>query len=102
MKFPSPVSVGIIADLISAEIVGNTAAHATGINEIHVVEQGGAAQVRFQPRLGHLLAAAAENVVSIFDVEADRQMHALQVSVLNMKVTGKQENTCFLTIFLLH
>ncbi|XP_058101507.1 transcriptional corepressor LEUNIG_HOMOLOG-like isoform X2 [Magnolia sinica] len=39
---------------------------------------GGTAQVRFQPRLGHLLAAAAENVVSIFDIEADRQTLSLQ------------------------
>ncbi|CAH9107347.1 unnamed protein product [Cuscuta epithymum] len=31
--------------------------------------KGGTAQVRFQPRLGRYLAAAAENVVSILDVE---------------------------------
>ncbi|RAL52948.1 hypothetical protein DM860_007716 [Cuscuta australis] len=31
--------------------------------------KGGTAQVRFQPRLGRFLAAAAENVVSILDVE---------------------------------
>ena len=40
MNFPEPVSIGVIADLISAEIVGNTAAHAKGINEIHRVEEG--------------------------------------------------------------
>jgi UDP-3-O-[3-hydroxymyristoyl] glucosamine N-acyltransferase len=40
MKFPEPVSIGQIAELISAEIVGNTAGHATGINEIHKVEEG--------------------------------------------------------------
>lgn len=40
MKFPEPVSIGVIAELISAEIVGNTAGHATGINEIHKVEEG--------------------------------------------------------------
>ncbi|MFT3748793.1 MAG: UDP-3-O-(3-hydroxymyristoyl)glucosamine N-acyltransferase [Agriterribacter sp.] len=40
MKFPSPVSVQWLADLIGARIVGNTNAHATGINEIHRVEQG--------------------------------------------------------------
>src|SRR4029078_12349005 len=40
MKFPEPVSIGVIAELISAEIVGNTAGHATGINEIHKVEKG--------------------------------------------------------------
>lgn len=36
-------------------------------------------QVRFQPRVGHFLAAASDKVVSIFDVESDRQMHSLQV-----------------------
>ena len=35
--------------------------------------------MRFQPRIGQLLAAAAENVVSIFDVETDRQTHSLRV-----------------------
>ncbi|KAL5711763.1 hypothetical protein ACHQM5_014006 [Ranunculus cassubicifolius] len=40
--------------------------------------KGGSAQVRFQPRIGQLLAAASENIVSIFDVEADRQTLALQ------------------------
>ncbi|XP_065862846.1 transcriptional corepressor LEUNIG_HOMOLOG isoform X2 [Euphorbia lathyris] len=42
------------------------------------ISKGGTAQVRFQPRIGHLLAAAAENVVSIFDVETDRQTLSLQ------------------------
>jgi UDP-3-O-[3-hydroxymyristoyl] glucosamine N-acyltransferase len=40
MKFPTPVSVGVLAELISAELVGNTAGHAKGINEIHRVEEG--------------------------------------------------------------
>ncbi|MEP7257295.1 MAG: UDP-3-O-(3-hydroxymyristoyl)glucosamine N-acyltransferase [Flavitalea sp.] len=34
------MSVGWLAELISAELVGNTAGHATGINEIHKVEEG--------------------------------------------------------------
>ncbi|XP_042514032.1 transcriptional corepressor LEUNIG_HOMOLOG-like isoform X2 [Macadamia integrifolia] len=42
------------------------------------ISKGGMAQVRFQPRIGQLLAAAADNVVSIFDVESDRQTHSLQ------------------------
>lgn len=41
--------------------------------------QGGTVQVRFQPNVGQLLAAAAENVVSIFDVETDRKKHTWQV-----------------------
>jgi UDP-3-O-[3-hydroxymyristoyl] glucosamine N-acyltransferase len=40
MKFPEPVSIGFLAELISADMIGNTAAHATGINEIHKVEEG--------------------------------------------------------------
>ncbi len=40
MKFPTPVSLTWIADLINAELLGNTALQATGINEIHKVEAG--------------------------------------------------------------
>jgi UDP-3-O-[3-hydroxymyristoyl] glucosamine N-acyltransferase len=40
MKFPSPVSVQWIADLIGATVVGNKEGNATGINEIHKVETG--------------------------------------------------------------
>ncbi|KAF4374671.1 hypothetical protein G4B88_004923 [Cannabis sativa] len=39
--------------------------------------RGGSAQVRFQPRTGHYMAAAAGNVISVFDVESDRQTHSL-------------------------
>jgi hypothetical protein len=35
--------------------------------------------MRFQPRLGRYLAAAAENVVSILDVETQACRHSLQV-----------------------
>ncbi|KAH8517692.1 hypothetical protein H0E87_005566 [Populus deltoides] len=42
------------------------------------VSKGGNAQVRFQPRVGHLLAAASEKVVTIFDIETDRQIHSFQ------------------------
>ena len=40
MKFPSPVSVEWMADLIGAEVLGNTESAASGINEIHRVENG--------------------------------------------------------------
>ena len=40
MKFPSPVSVEWIADLIDAVVLGNTSLPAIGINEIHRVEHG--------------------------------------------------------------
>jgi UDP-3-O-[3-hydroxymyristoyl] glucosamine N-acyltransferase len=40
MKFPSPVSVQWMADLIDAKVVGNSSELITGINEIHRVETG--------------------------------------------------------------
>jgi UDP-3-O-[3-hydroxymyristoyl] glucosamine N-acyltransferase len=40
MQFPSPVSIKWIAEFISAELIGNDAAAATGINEIHKVGKG--------------------------------------------------------------
>ncbi|XP_068493959.1 transcriptional corepressor LEUNIG_HOMOLOG isoform X1 [Phaseolus vulgaris] len=40
--------------------------------------KGGSTQVRFQPRVGQFLAAASGSVVSLFDVETDRQMHTFQ------------------------
>ncbi|KAH6836760.1 transcriptional corepressor LEUNIG [Perilla frutescens var. hirtella] len=42
------------------------------------VFKGGTAQVRFQPRLGRYLAAAAENVVSILDTETQACRHSLK------------------------
>ena len=40
MKFPSPVPVQWLADFLGAELIGNKAGQATGINEIHKVENG--------------------------------------------------------------
>jgi UDP-3-O-[3-hydroxymyristoyl] glucosamine N-acyltransferase len=40
MKFPSPVPLTWIAELIGAKVLGNTTGNATGINEIHKVEHG--------------------------------------------------------------
>ncbi|MEJ7911627.1 MAG: UDP-3-O-(3-hydroxymyristoyl)glucosamine N-acyltransferase [Chitinophagaceae bacterium] len=40
MRFPTPVPLSEIARLISAEIIGRKDGSATGINEIHKVEQG--------------------------------------------------------------
>ncbi|KAG7987670.1 hypothetical protein I3843_03G145700 [Carya illinoinensis] len=42
------------------------------------VSKGGMTQVRFQPRIGQLLAAASDQVVSIFDVETNRQTYSFQ------------------------
>lgn len=40
MRFDQPVPLSTIAALIGAEVIGNTQALATGINEIHKVEPG--------------------------------------------------------------
>ncbi len=40
MKFPSPVSIKWIAELVGAEVKGDADALATGINEIHKVQAG--------------------------------------------------------------
>jgi UDP-3-O-[3-hydroxymyristoyl] glucosamine N-acyltransferase len=40
MKFPSPVSVQWIAELIGATVIGNKEGNAAGINEIHKIETG--------------------------------------------------------------
>jgi UDP-3-O-[3-hydroxymyristoyl] glucosamine N-acyltransferase len=40
MRFDQPVPLTQIATLIKAELIGNTTASATGINEIHKVEKG--------------------------------------------------------------
>jgi len=40
MQFPSPVPVQWIAEFIGAKLIGNDTAAATGINEIHKVENG--------------------------------------------------------------
>ncbi len=40
MKFPAPVAIEWVADLINAQVIGNSAAQAKGINEIHKVEEG--------------------------------------------------------------
>lgn len=40
MRFEKPVPVTTIAQLIGAEVIGNISGNASGINEIHKVEQG--------------------------------------------------------------
>jgi UDP-3-O-[3-hydroxymyristoyl] glucosamine N-acyltransferase len=40
MQFPAPVALTWIAELIGAELLGNTSAMAKGINEIHKVAEG--------------------------------------------------------------
>ncbi len=40
MKFNSPITIQSIAEIIDAEIIGDSASKAAGINEIHKVEKG--------------------------------------------------------------
>lgn len=40
MRFEKPVPLRQVAELINAELIGNAGASATGINEIHKVEEG--------------------------------------------------------------
>jgi UDP-3-O-[3-hydroxymyristoyl] glucosamine N-acyltransferase len=40
MHFPSPVSVEWLAEFLNARLIGNKTGEATGINEIHKVEEG--------------------------------------------------------------
>ncbi|KAL5542570.1 hypothetical protein UlMin_010280 [Ulmus minor] len=57
------------------------------------VSKGGSGKVRFQPRIGQFMAAASGSIVSIYDVENDRQTHSLQrhsrdVSCLSWDTNG--------------
>lgn len=40
MRFPSPVSIKWLAEFLNADLIGNSEGMATGINEIHKVEEG--------------------------------------------------------------
>jgi UDP-3-O-[3-hydroxymyristoyl] glucosamine N-acyltransferase len=40
MKFPSPVTAQWLAELTGSEVIGDASSKATGINEIHKVEEG--------------------------------------------------------------
>lgn len=63
MKFPSPVSLTWIAELINAEVIGNTALQATGINEIHKVEAGDLVFVDHPKYYDKCLQSAADFII---------------------------------------
>jgi UDP-3-O-[3-hydroxymyristoyl] glucosamine N-acyltransferase len=63
MRFEKPVPLQQIAELIGAELVGNTAAAATGINEIHKVEQGDLAFVDHPKYYDTCLQSAASFII---------------------------------------
>lgn len=64
------------------------------------LNQGGNAQVRFQPRLGRYLAAAAENVVSILDTETQACRHSLKV--YNSSSNYLESSYGFFSLSILH
>ncbi len=69
MKFPSPVPLTWIAELIGAKVLGNTTGNATGINEIHKVEHGDLAFVDHPKYYRKCIDSAASFI--IINQEAD-------------------------------
>lgn len=63
MKFPAPVTVGWIAGFIHAEVVGNSAAEAYGLNEIHKVEEGDVCFVDHPKYYSACLNSAATHII---------------------------------------
>ncbi len=63
MKFPAPVTVQWLADLIHAEVIGDADAQAEGINEIHKVEQGDVVFVDHPKYYETCLQSAASHII---------------------------------------
>ncbi|PPD78947.1 hypothetical protein GOBAR_DD24131 [Gossypium barbadense] len=62
---------------------------------ISILALGGCSNVRFQPRIGQFLAAAAETVVSIVDVETDRRAQLLQGECIHeLNSSGNKFQSC--------
>ncbi|MCH5690250.1 hypothetical protein LWM68_42100 [Niabella sp. W65] len=63
MKFDNPVPLTQIASLINAKLLGNEGASATGINEIHVVEEGDLAFVDHPKYYDKCINSAASFII---------------------------------------
>ncbi len=63
MKFPQPVSIKWIAELINAETIGSAAFQAYGINEIHKVEEGDLCFVDHPKYYDKCLNSAATHII---------------------------------------
>ncbi len=63
MRFDNPVPLTEIAALINAELIGNTTASATGINEIHKVEEGDLAFVDHPKYYDKCIHSAASFII---------------------------------------
>jgi UDP-3-O-[3-hydroxymyristoyl] glucosamine N-acyltransferase len=81
MKFPAPVTVGWIAGFIHAEVVGNSAAEAYGLNEIHKVEEGDVCFVDHPKYYSACLNSAATHIIiNTKNVEAPAGKNLLVVA----------------------
>lgn len=63
MKFPSPVTVQYIANIIGAEVTGNAEAKVYGINELHQVEAGDLAFVDHPKYYDTCINSAATHII---------------------------------------
>lgn len=63
MKFPAPVTIGWISDLIQATVVGDASKTASGINEIHKVETGDLCFVDHPKYYDICLGSAATHII---------------------------------------
>lgn len=63
MKFPSPVTVQYIANIIGAEVTGNAEAKVYGINELHQVEAGDLAFVDHPKYYNTCINSAATHII---------------------------------------
>jgi len=70
MRFESPVSAEWIAAYIDAQLIGNPALEATGINEIHKVEHGDISFVDFEKYYNKCLQSAASFIIINKEVKA--------------------------------
>ena len=63
MRFPSPVSVQWLAEFLGAELLGDKNGQATGINELHKVEQGDLAFVDHPKYYDKCIRSAATYII---------------------------------------
>lgn len=63
MKFAEPITIEWLANLIQAEVIGDSKAQATGINEIHRVEEGDIAFVDHPKYYDKCLKSAASFII---------------------------------------
>lgn len=70
MRFERPITAAWIADFIGARLIGDAAAEATGINEIHKVQPGDISFVDFEKYYNKCLQSAATFIIIDKEVPA--------------------------------